>query len=412
MSHDDRPFATGSPTAAAAPASDSPASDSSANDSVPAVGPDESVEARMLSALELFHYESRFRNQLFVVALEPQASLTSIITDLRVLQPSDIRVVVLGLASPELPAELDRWNSRGCRFALIELPLDAPIDDPIKQAIRERLRGNRIPILALTSAEQKSRATAARLIAQQSLSVADFLRAMKVFFLSTFRGLEVDGVFQSHPSFEDVGRFLEPGHSINIGREQLQFLYDEGRRRKTEVVLLDAKSGSLFQEIFTHRGRGTLFTKEYPNIVRRGELSDVTDIAFLMKPSIASGAILPMSEDAIAEHVAEFFVYTINGALVASAWLVDYGAWAEAAKICTLPRFQGKGRARQLVLKIVEEAKALGKEGVFSLSIEPKMWQFFESLGFHEIDRTELPADWRSRYDLSRPSRAFLFRLR
>lgn len=371
--------------------------------------PEDAIETRMLSALELFHYESRFRNQLFVIALEPEASLTSIITDLRVLQPSDIRVLVLCLSSAELPGELERWNSRGCRFTLIERPLEAPVDAEVTQTVRERIRGNRIPVLSLTVDSPKSRAEAARLIAQQSLTLADQLKAMKAFFLSTFRGLEVDGVFQSHPTFDDVEEFLESGHSINIGRDQLAFLLQAGRARKTEIVLLDAKSGSLFQEIFTHRGRGTLFTKDYPNIVRRGQLSDVTDIAFLMKPSIASGAMLPMSEDTIAEHISEFFVYTINGALVASAWLIDYGEWAEAAKICTLPRFQGKGRARQLVQKMVEEARQQGKRALFSLSIEPKMWQFFEALGFREIDRQQLPERWRASYDFSRPSRAFLF---
>lgn len=369
---------------------------------------DDPIETRMLSALELFHYESRFRNQLFVIALEPEASLTSIITDLRVLQPSDIRVLVICYSYPGLPAELEQWNSRGCRFACVNFSLEQEPDAETVQMVRERLRGQRIPVLTVPTDQAKPRGEAARLVAQQALRLADQLRAVKVFFLSTFRGLEVDGVFYSHPTFDDVEHFLEPGHSVNIGHEQLAFILNEGKGRKTEIVLLEARSGSLFQEIFTHRGRGTLFTKEYPNIVRRGQLSDVTDISFLMKPSIASGAMLPMSEDEIAAHIDEFFVYTINGALVASSWLVDYGEWVEAAKICTLPRFQGKGRARQLVQRMITDAQSSGKSALFSLSIDPKMWQFFESLGFQEIDRRQLPAKWLDKYDLTRPSRAFI----
>ncbi len=54
-----------------------------------------------------------------------------------------------------------------------------------------------------------------------------------------------------------------------------------------------------------------------------------------------------------------------------------------------------------------EEARAQGKKFVFSLSIEPKMWQFFLGLGFVETDRATLPEEWQKGYDLSRESKGF-----
>ena len=372
---------------------------------------DDSLETRMLSALEIFHYESRFRNQLFVLALEPEVSLSSIITDLRVLQASDIRIIALCMESDALSEELERWNLRGGKFSELTQDLDQPLTAETPKHLREQLKENAIPVLMLKSTKEHTRASAAQAIALHALEIAERLKGLKVFLLSTFRGLEVDGQFQSHPSEDDVTEFLNGTKAINIGREQLAFIRDQNRKRRLEIVLLDAKSGSLFQEIFTHRGRGTLFTKDYPNIVRRGELRDVTEISLLMKPSITTGSMLPMSEDKIAEHIHEFLVYTINGAIVASAWLVDYGEWVEAAKICTLPRFQGKGRARQLVLQLIEEAKKVNKRLLFSLSVEARMWQFFESLGFEEIPREHLPAKWLENYNLSRPSKAFVYRI-
>ena len=58
-----------------------------------------------------------------------------------------------------------------------------------------------------------------------------------------------------------------------------------------------------------------------------------------------------------------------------------------------------------------KEAKEMGKEYVFSLSISPGMWDFFISLGFTEIDRKELPKEWQRGYDFKRNSKAFILHL-
>jgi N-acetylglutamate synthase-like GNAT family acetyltransferase len=60
---------------------------------------------------------------------------------------------------------------------------------------------------------------------------------------------------------------------------------------------------------------------------------------------------------------------------------------------------------------MIEEARLLGKKRLFALSIEPRMWEFFEELGFHRVDRNTLPEEWQRSYDFSRPSKAFLLAL-
>lgn len=383
-----------------------------------AKAPGDPIEAQMLNALEIFHYESRFRESVFVIALDADIPLSNILTDLRVIQASDIRVVLFCRDAPELADELLRWTNRGTKFRYFLHPLGKDITKTFNNVLRREINAGVIPVIALSGVGEEDpkkpftfRAERAKAFALQALDTAQDFAAQKVFFLTSFRGLEVDGKLKSHPSEEDIKRFLQGGHTINIGRDQLMFIQEQFVDRGIEIVLLEGTGGALFQEIFTHRGKGTLFTEDYPNVIRRGELADVTDISLLMKPYVATGAILPVGEDEIAASVNSYFLFTVNGVIVASARLADFGEACELAKFSTLPRFQGKGRARKLALAMIEEAKLQGKRKLFALSIEPRMWEFFTELGFEEVARETLPEEWRKTYDFSRPSKAFLFEL-
>ena len=139
----------------------------------------------------------------------------------------------------------------------------------------------------------------------------------------------------------------------------------------------------------------------------------------MLKPSIDNGWVLNVSEDQIAKLIKQFYVYTINTKIVAAAMIQDYtedqtkvGSGAvELAKFCTIPRFQGRGVARELAKRLIQEAKQMNKSYVFSLSTNQAMWNLFHSLGMIETKREELPKKWLENYDLSRPSRAFKLKL-
>ena len=84
-----------------------------------------------------------------------------------------------------------------------------------------------------------------------------------------------------------------------------------------------------------------------------------------------------------------------------------WGAFAEVAQFATLARYRGKGRARELAQHLVEAARQQGFHGVFALSLDERMWAFFQELGFREVPRETLPSRWAAQYDMGRPSRAF-----
>jgi amino-acid N-acetyltransferase len=123
---------------------------------------------------------------------------------------------------------------------------------------------------------------------------------------------------------------------------------------------------------------------------------------------VEAGAILAVPESRIEDNIDNYWVYEIDGMPVGLACLKHFGAYAELAQFSTLPRYRGKGRARELALFLVEQARQQGFGHVFALSIDPRMWEFFQSLGFQPVEREALPEAWRTGYDMSRPSRALL----
>lgn len=365
----------------------------------------QSIEERMLDALELFQYAYRFRHSLFVLVLEKAETIAEVLTDLRLLQAAHIRCVIVLRHEPELERTISTYNQRGQRFTFILHTRQLSGEQSALARARWAIKNENIPIVSLGDIPPKDGFP--RELYSQAVQVATNLVADKVFFMTPFEGLEIDGMLQSHVSAAELTQVITEGIPTNVPHELLSFLEDETEEQGLDFVLVKAEAGSLFQEVFTHLGEGTLITEEYPTSIRRGTVRDVADIGRLLKPYIMEGTILALSDDEIAAVVESFFVYTVNDALVAASQLVDYGEAAELAKFCTLPRFQGKGRARELALRMLEVARLQDKQYVFALSIAPKMWAFFQSLGFSEMPREDLPNEWKAKYDFSRPSKAF-----
>ena len=364
------------------------------------------LEVQMLTALELFHYAYRFRGHLFVLSFDPDVDFEETITDLRVLESTYINVVLVLPYTETLREKLEAWNSRGSRYVCFDVEAGSVDIAGLELQLRNALSLNQMPVI---SVKMDNCDNDSEHIVQDQLSfeLSGKLNVDKLFFLTSKSGLQVRNKFYSHPTPDEIEIILKNPATINIGVNRLEAICSERKKYGFEVVLLGCESGALFEEIFTHRGRGTLLSDRYPNLIRRGSPADAKEIALLIKAHVAEEVILPISEDEIYSQIENFFVYTVNGAIVACAKLSDYGEWAEVAKFCTLPRYQRKGRAHELAKAMIDTAREDGKAGIFALSVVPKMWEFFKNLGFREIDRDSLPSEWKARYDFSRPSRAF-----
>jgi len=368
---------------------------------------DSPLDEQILNAIELFHYSNKFRNTVFAIIVNGADSLRTLLSDLRVLQSSHIRTVVFSRASAHLERKIKDWKKRGHNFTYIELPLvsndskgTADVSMPAFLIAEET-----IPVVAFTDSEKLSFVPC--IFYDSALHCAKNLSARKIIFPGPFPGLTVNNECLSHPSSEEVQRIITENDNLNLDRLFLAYVESKQNEIGADIIILEEKAGILFQEIFTHRGAGTLLSHDYPNKFRQAIPTDVADIALLMKPYIKQGSILPVSELQIFDELKNYYVYTVNDQVVASAKLTPFGDAGEIGKICTLPRYQRKGRARAITEKIIEVARKKKLSSVFSLSTQDRMFIFFRQLGFKEVDRESLPDVWKRSYDFSRPSKAF-----
>lgn len=352
----------------------------------------------MLDAAELFHYSYKFREAVFCLVLGDEVDIDSLATDIRVLGSSHIKVVVVCGGNTQIKEKVGRWAIRGAPYSYERITVEAETVEALSNLVADRFNHHKVPVLALDGSESSRR--------ELAFDLSDAVGAKKIFLISELPGLEIAGTLCSHVTAKEQAGVLASAE-LNISLQELRYLFGKQQQLGIDIVLLSGSSGSLFQEIFTHRGSGTLLTNDYPNLVRRATALDVQEISLLLRVNYEEGKILPISEEQIAVGIDNFFVYTVNNAIVATTRLTEWGDRAELAKFATLPRYQGRGRAKELALAMIAQAKKLNKTGVFALSVEPMMWRFFMRLGFSEVDRATLPVAWRESYDMTRPSRAF-----
>ena len=365
------------------------------------------TDAQMLQTLEILHYCQRFSEKLFAFVFERSAYAEELLVDLRVLHAARIRQVLFCATDPGLLGKLELWNRSGHRF----LVLEATIADLRTAAFIGRLQRNlsegSLPLVALKDFPTDE---AGRLHTDEAIMhCAICLGAVKVFFPGDEPGLIFESRMRSYPTVTELEEALESGCTCNLSRERLRFLLEQQELHAVDMVIAQAKRGSVFREVFTHSGSGTLLTREYPNILRPALETDVRDIMAIMQPYIENGTIKPVSEDSLLKSIPSFTVYSVNDQIVASAALIEHDDCYELAKLCTLPRYQARGRARDLVRALQQRSRADGKRALFALTVQDFVGDFFERCGFTPIGRESLPAAWSQNYDFSRPSKAYWF---
>ncbi|QJA06665.1 N-acetyltransferase [Thermosulfurimonas marina] len=126
-------------------------------------------------------------------------------------------------------------------------------------------------------------------------------------------------------------------------------------------------------------------------MIRKARLRDVRDIHRLISHFAKTGQVIPRPLGELYECVREFFVYEVpEKDLIAGACGLHV-VWEDLGEIRSLvvsEEFQREGIGAELVRAALAEARELGLKRVFVLTVVP---DFFERLGFREIDKGELP---------------------
>ena len=115
----------------------------------------QSIDVRMLDALEIFHYSYRFQNRLFIMVLEESLDLRNIITDLRVLHSAHIQTIVICHDHDKLLNLLQVWNNRGCPFQYVSNAFGKTTAEQNAITVKGILEKGSIPVFALPDSKNE-----------------------------------------------------------------------------------------------------------------------------------------------------------------------------------------------------------------------------------------------------------------
>lgn len=119
-------------------------------------------------------------------------------------------------------------------------------------------------------------------------------------------------------------------------------------------------------------------------------INDIDEILSLIEESVANELILPLSYEKITETIRDFFVALddenkICG--VVSLHIYTYNL-AEVRTLVVRTSHQNQGIGKHLVYECIRNAKVLGINKLFALT---KALNFFQSLGFVQVEKDNLP---------------------
>ncbi len=123
--------------------------------------------------------------------------------------------------------------------------------------------------------------------------------------------------------------------------------------------------------------------------IEKARVSDATQMHKLINYFAKKDEMLarPLSE--IYENIRDYFVVREGERLIACVALhVVWSDLAEVKSLAVAEDSQEQGIGAQLVTACLNEARGLGMPAVFCLTYKP---EFFEKLGFSQVDKGELP---------------------
>ena len=124
-------------------------------------------------------------------------------------------------------------------------------------------------------------------------------------------------------------------------------------------------------------------------MIRKARMADAKPIHKLLISYAQQGLMLSRSLADIYEGIRDFYVFEVDEQVVGAVCLQL--CWSDLAEVHSLAvdgSQEGKGIGRELVEACLNEARGLGILRVFALTYKPG---FFTRLGFHEIEKSELP---------------------
>lgn len=233
--------------------------------------------------------------------------------------------------------------------------------------------------------------------------IAVALRASKLIFLTFHPGLHIGGEPLLNSPAEDLAAILKerPGDIPELLLSKVKAsLYALGKETPRAHILDGRIFGAILTEVFDKVGLGTMIHSNEYQKIRRAAPEDLHSLHNLILNAASSDAVRARTKENLAAEIDHFYVYEIDGSLVACAALYsDAEAFSvELAAVYVQPFYQGRGVGLKMVRYAEKEARRLGAKQLFALSTQS--FPFFKEVcGFSEGTVADLPDVRRALYE-------------
>jgi amino-acid N-acetyltransferase len=221
-----------------------------------------------------------------------------------------------------------------------------------------------------------------------AVEVARELGAVKLMFVGTANGLEMDGKVVAQMSVKELESALKNSadkiapHMMSKALHALRA--SQGGVPRVHIINGQIDEG-LLAEVFFNEGIGTLIYADEYQAIRKAMRKDIRHIMALIKPSIQEEQLIRRTRSSIDKQIGEYFVFEIDNNIVGLA---------------VSPAHENRGIGTKLALFAENLAREQGVERIFCLSTQT--FTFFQhKLGYAEGTSDDLPPARREKYEHS-----------
>jgi len=429
------------------------------NGSATSVTPATATKIKPTDLRGILKYIPRFRDQIFVIALDGSSvageNFSNLLVDIAVLRSLTIRVVLVHGISMQLrelsdlrgvpisnadgtgvtdAATLDLAVRASSRVS--HLILEGLTQNGLKCAITNAVRS--LPIGVLKGVDQQYTGKVERvdkhflehLLAEDiipiiqpigfgpdghtlrvnsdllAVEIAESLNATKILYLTELPGLLIDGEFRREISVDAVRSLLKekPEHVADEARSKVINAVKAIETGTPRVHIVDSRIfDGLLNEIFSNEGVGSLIYGNDYQQIRKATRRDVRFIYSLTRSAVKREELIHRTQQAIEKNIDQFYVFEIDENIIACVTLnfyPDIKDLAEIGSVYVLPFYHNRGIGRKMVEFASLRAKERGARRIVALSTQSAL--FFTSVcGFEETDKSILPKNRLKLYEES-----------
>ena len=234
-----------------------------------------------------------------------------------------------------------------------------------------------VPPIQFTKHGTPLRLTSDLLACELALS----LGASKLIFLTRHSGLGVKGHVARNIPADSLENYIEqkPQDLETELLPKAKYILKALQGETSRAHIIDGRvSGALLSEIFDNVGIGTMVHSNDYQQIRFATSDDFYALSNIMRTGSKTDAVLNLDSAFLKKNITSFFVYEIDGSVIACGRLIEYKdeGIIEFASLCVQSFYNGKGVGKKMVEFAEIEARKKGYKRICLLTTQ--------ALGFFE----------------------------